>query len=232
MRQAAPAAPPLPEDLDLETLDPTIRQSLRSLSRDQADAVAGHLLMAAELLEDDPESALRHARAARAAGSRVGVVREAVGIAAYHAGEWAEARTELRTARRITGDASNLAMIADCERALGRPELAVKVLDDPDAHRLDADSRAELLIVVASARRDMGRPQAGLLLLEKDGARWLDRARPSDAALRVWFVYADLLAEVGRRAEAVEWFRAVARNDRDDATGVREHARELGLALG
>lgn len=225
-------APTLPDDLDLEELDPAIRQSLRSLSRDQAEAVAGHLLMAAELLDDDPALALRHAHAARAAGSRVGVVREAVGIAAYHAGEWAEARTELRTARRITGDPGNLAMIADCERALGRPELAVKVLDDPDAHRLDPDDRAELLIVVASARRDMGRAQAGLLLLEKDGARWLDRSRPSDAALRVWFVYADLLAEVGRRSEAAEWFRAVARSDREDLTGVREHAQLLGISLG
>ncbi|MDR1999207.1 MAG: tetratricopeptide repeat protein [Frankiaceae bacterium] len=222
----------MPEGLSLEELDPKLRHSLISLSGSQADSVAEHLLMATELLDDDPAEALRHARAARAAGSRVGLVREAVGIAAYRAGEWAEARTELRTARRITGDPSNLAVIADCERALGRPDLAVKLLDDPDAGRLDGDARAELLIVAASARRDMGRTEAGLLLLEKEGAQWLDRERPGDAALRVWFVYADLLAEAGRRSEAAEWFRAVARHDREDSTGVREHARELGLALG
>lgn len=188
--------------------------------------------MTAELLDDDPIEALRHASAARDLGARVGAVREAVGIAAYRAGEWAQARTELRTARRITGDARHLPLLADCERALGKPELAVKLLDDPDAAGLEPAVRAELLIVVASARRDMGQSAAALLLLQRRGAEWLDRRRPSEAALRVWFVYADLLAELDRRDEASEWFGAILRHDGADELGVRDRMRELGLRSG
>jgi tetratricopeptide (TPR) repeat protein len=219
-------------DLDTSDLDPAVRGQLKSLDREVANSVAGHLIMAAELLDDDPVGALAHARAARDLGARVAAVREAVGIAAYRAGEWAEARTELRTARRISGDPQHLPLLADCERALGKPELAVRLLDDPDIGKLEPSQRAELLIVVASARRDMGHPDAGLLVLQRDGAPWLDRNRPSEAALRVWFVYADLLAEVGRKDEAIDWFRAVLRRDLDDESGVRERMEELGLPIG
>jgi tetratricopeptide (TPR) repeat protein len=222
----------LESDLDTSDLDPAVRGQLKSLDREVANAVAGHLIMTAELLDDDPAAALAHARAARDLGARVAAVREAVGIAAYRAGEWAEARTELRTARRISGDPQHLPLLADCERALGKPELAVRLLDDPDIGKLEPSQRAELLIVVASARRDMGHPDAGLLVLQRDGAPWLDRNRPSEAALRVWFVYADLLAEVGRKDEAIDWFRAVLRRDLDDESGVRDRMQELGLPIG
>lgn len=230
-RAGQSSAPALPGGLDLSDLDPAIRSQLRSLDKPVADAIAGHLLMTAELLDEDPARAFRHAAAARDLGARIGAVREAAGIAAYRAGEWAQARTELRTARRITGDARHLPLLADCERALGKPELAVKLLDDPDAAGLEPAARAELLIVVASARRDMGQAAAALLLLQRRGADWLDRRRPSEAALRVWFVYADLLVELGRRDEAAEWFAAIARHDADDELGAREYAAELGLRV-
>jgi tetratricopeptide (TPR) repeat protein len=225
------SAPALPADLDPADLDPSIRGQLRALDKVDADAIAGHLLMTAELLDEDPELALRHAVAARDLGARVGAVREAVGIAAYRAGEWALARTELRTARRITGDARHLPLLADCERALGKPELAVKLLDEPEAAKLDAPARAELLIVVASARRDMGQSAAAMLLIQRRGPEWIDRRRPSEAALRVWFVYADLLAELDRKDEAAEWFTAILRHDPTDELGVRDQMRELKLPL-
>ena len=56
---------------------------------------------------------------------RVGVVREACGIAAYRTGRWAEALSELRAARRMTGRDDYLPIMADCERALGRPDRAL-----------------------------------------------------------------------------------------------------------
>lgn len=231
MRADHTSAPALPTDLDPADLDPAVRSQLRSLDKAVADAVAGHLIMTAELLDDDPQLAYRHAVAARDLGARVGAVREAAGIAAYRAGEWAQARTELRTARRITGDARHLPLLGDCERALGKPELAVKLLDDPDAAGLEPPVRAELLIVVASARRDMGQSAAALLLIQRRGAEWIDRRRPSEAAIRVWFVYADLLAELERRDEAAEWFAAVLRQDPADELGVRDRMTELGLPV-
>ena len=141
-RRPAAEFPAVPEDADVRLLDRAVRAELRSLSKATAEAVGKHLVRAGELLDTNPEVALAHARAARARAGRVGAVREAVGIAAYHAGDWSEALTELRTARRISGDPRNLPVIADCERALGRPERAAQALNDPDARRVDAATRS------------------------------------------------------------------------------------------
>jgi tetratricopeptide (TPR) repeat protein len=154
----------------------------------------------------------------------VGAVREAVGIAAYHAGEWAEAIAELRTARRITGDARNLPVLADCERALGRPHQAVRALTDPAAARLDPETRAELLIVVAGARRDLGQPDAALAVLARGG---LDPQRPRPGSIRLWYAYADALEASGRPDEAATWFAEAAALDRDGDTDAAERAAAL-----
>lgn len=95
--------PDLPSDIDIEDLDPSVLQDLRSLSKENMEAVAKHLIMAGTWMDDDPKLALRHARAAKDRAGRVAVAREANGIAAYRAGEWKEALSELRAARRISG---------------------------------------------------------------------------------------------------------------------------------
>ena len=87
-----PEGPPIPTDIEAKQLSPEIRGELTTLDRATADVVARHLVAAGELLDDDPEAALAHARAARARSGRIAAVREAVGIAAYHCGEWAQAR--------------------------------------------------------------------------------------------------------------------------------------------
>src|SRR3712207_9360428 len=91
---------------------------------------AGHLVVAGTLVDDQPEEALAHARAARDRASRIAIVREAVGVAAYHAGDYAEAARELRAYRRMSGDPGYRAVLADCERALGRPEVALRLVRD------------------------------------------------------------------------------------------------------
>jgi tetratricopeptide (TPR) repeat protein len=194
------------------------------LSKLNAEAVGAHLVAAGQLLDSDPKAALAHARAARQRAARVGVVREAAGIAAYHAEEWAEALTELRTARRISGDARTLPMIADSERALGRPQAALKALNDPDVRRLDPENRAELFIVVAGARRDLGQTEAALGVLARGG---LDRSKPNAGSVRLWYVYADTLVELGRREEAAQWFAAAAALDPNGETDAVERAADL-----
>jgi tetratricopeptide (TPR) repeat protein len=208
----------------MSLLDKAVRAELRSLSKPQAEIVAGHLIEAGGTLDSDPQRALGHARAARARAARVAVVREAVGICAYHAQEWAEALTELRTARRISGDARNLAVIADCERALGRPQQAIRALSDPGVAHLDPANRAELLIVVAGARRDLGQPDAALAVLARGG---LDRERPRPGSLRLWYAYADALEAVGRVAEAASWFAASAGLDAEGETDAVDRAAAL-----
>jgi tetratricopeptide (TPR) repeat protein len=179
---------------------------------------------AGQAIDIDPQRALAHARAARARAARVGAVREAVGVAAYHAGEWAEALTELRTARRISGDPRNLPLIADCERALGRPAQAARTLSDPDVARLDAETRTELFIVVAGARRDVGQLDAALAVLSRGG---LDRNRPGSGSARLWYAYADALVAAGRTEEAAAWFAASAARDPDGELDSAERAAAL-----
>lgn len=194
------------------------------MAKANADIVAGHLVAAGQLIDSDPRAALTHARAARQRALRVGAVREAAGIAAYHAEEWAEALSELRTARRISGDARTLPMIADSERALGRPQQALRALTDPAVPRLDPGTRAELLIVVAGARRDLGQPEAALGVLSRGG---LDRAHPNAGSIRLWYAYADVLQDLDRRDEAAQWFAASAALDVTGETDAADRAASL-----
>ena len=123
--------PPLPDDVTGRELDPSVRQQLRSLPDRLATRVARHLAAAGQLLDTDPETAYQHTLAARARATRLAVVREACGEAAYLAGHFAEALTELRAARRMNGAPDYLPLIADSERALGRPERALALARDP-----------------------------------------------------------------------------------------------------
>lgn len=223
-RSGSSDLPPVPEHADVSLLDRSVRAELRSLSKPNADAVGRHLVAAGEALDSDPTTALAHARAARARAARVGAVREAVGLAAYHAGEWSEALTELRTARRISGDPHSLPLIADCERALGRPDRALRALNDPNVGRLDAETRIELFIVVAGARRDLGQLDAALAVLARGG---LDRDRPRPGSARLWYAYADTLEAAGRAEEAASWFAASAAADVEGELDAADRAGAL-----
>jgi tetratricopeptide (TPR) repeat protein len=218
-------------------LDPAVRRDLRSLAKDAADRVASHLVVAGRLVDEDPKTALAHARAARAMGGRIGSVREAVGIVAYLAGEYSEALAELRTARRLTGSAEHLPLMADSERGLGRPERALRLLEDPDVPSLDRAARMELLIVAAGARRDLGAPAAAVAMLEVPELRG-SRNRPVQAfdnvepwVPRLWYAYADALEAADRPVEALDWFTATAAID-DGDTDAAERADGLQSANG
>lgn len=187
--------------------------------------------MVATLLEDDPETAWAHAQAARDRASRIGVVRETAGIAAYRAEKYTEALRELRAARRITGSEDQIAVIADCERALGRPEKALELVANPPAG-LDMATRVELLIVGAGARSDLGDHAAALALLEvneldADPVSGRDEVRQTRA--RLMSAYADTLEAMGRTDDAERWLRRAAQADVDNSTGAAER---LGLDPG
>jgi tetratricopeptide (TPR) repeat protein len=218
-----PAVEP-PPDADPRDLAPEVRSQLRTLSKLAADRVARHLVAAGRLVDVDPRAALAQARAARALGARVAVVREAVGETAYAAGEWAEAIAELRTARRMTGDDSALPLLADAERALGRPDRALRLAQSPQAQALPPAARAEMRIVEAGARRDQGQLDAALVTLQGAG---LDRRRIEPWSPRLWYAYADTLLASGRVDEARDWFHAAATADDDGVTDADERLLEL-----
>ena len=131
--------PVLADDIDPREFDNEVRTELRSLARPVAEKVARQLVATGQLIDDDPKLALAHALAARRLASRIAAVREAVGLAAYHAGEWQTAIAELRTYHRMSGRQTHLAVLADCERALGRPERAIDLFRAADRSQLDAE---------------------------------------------------------------------------------------------
>jgi tetratricopeptide (TPR) repeat protein len=189
--------------------------------------VARHLVAAGRFVDDDPETALAHAVAARRLASRIAAVREAVGIAAYHAGEWQTAAAELRTYHRMTGRQTHLAVLADCERALGRPEKAIDIYRSADPSQLDRPDAVELLIVAAGARRDMGQDEAAVAMLQ---VRELAVEGPWSARLR--YAFADGLLAVGREEEAREWFARALEADDEGQTDAAERLLELdGVTL-
>jgi len=226
-RQLAKVA--LPEDVQADELDREARQQLKTLSKDTADLVARHLVMAGRLVDEEPRSALAHARAAKALAGGVGAVREGLGLVAYAAGEWAEALSELRAARRITGEPDHLAVMADCERALGRPDRALLVAEDPQVSRLDPAARIELLIVVSGARGDLGQAEAAVLALQVS-ALDTPAVRPWTARLR--YAYAAALLAADRPQQARQWFARAAEVDPEGETDAADQLLELdGIVL-
>jgi HAD superfamily hydrolase (TIGR01450 family) len=221
--------PPLTEEITPGQLDAEVRRDLRGLQKDTAEKVARHLVAAGSLVDVDPERALEHARYARRRASRIAAVREAAGIAAYHAGEWSEALGELRAARRMGGGPGHLAVMADIERALGRPERALDLTRGPEARELDRAETIELAIVAAGARRDLGELDAAVVGLQIDE---LDPARREPWSARLFYAYADNLLAVGRQDEALQWFVHAADVDDDADTDAAQRIAELtGEAL-
>ena len=129
-RPAREDGPRLPDAITPQQLDPDARAQLNSLPNDLADTVARYLVAAS--MADDPEQGYAYAQAAKRLAARVGVVREAAGIAAYRTSRWAEALSELRAARRMTGSDEYMPVMADCERALGRLDRALALIREAD----------------------------------------------------------------------------------------------------
>lgn len=220
-----PVGPRLPDDVEAKQLSPEVRRELTTLDKATADYVAKHLVMAGDLLEEDPEAALEHARAARNRASRIAAIREAVGIAAYHCGDWAQALSELRAARRMGSKSPLLALIADCERGVGRPERAIELGRSPEAEQLTGDDADELKIVLAGARCDLGQPAQALALLSNPP---LDSTRTGQTAARLFYVYAETLLALDRTNDALQWFLHAAAADLEGVTDAEDRVAELG----
>lgn len=191
-------APELPEDIQFSDLDRSVRARLRTLSKENAENVGLHLVMAGRLLDEQPELSYEHAQAAVRRAGRVDVVREAAGLAAYRTGRFAEALRELRTVRRLNGSSEHLAIMADCERGLGRPERALALATSPEAEGLEPAARVELAIVASGARLELGEPDAAVAALATPEVR----GATGVLAVRVAQARATALEAAGKAAEA------------------------------
>ena len=180
--------------------------------------------MAGRLIDEDPEQAYKHARTAQQLAPRLAATREALGLTAYLSDRYAEALAELRAARRITGSNHQWAVMADCERGLGRPEKALEMAQGPEAKELDKGTQIELRIVAAGARRDLGQVDAAVAMLQ--GAD-LTPAQIEPWTARLRYAYADALLEADREAEAREWFARAAESDTEGITDAEDRIAQL-----
>ncbi len=219
--QARYDGPPIPEDVTGSELDRNVLAQLRGLPEKLASRVARHLVAAGLLMDTEPETAYQHTLAARARAARVAVVREATGEAAYAAGHFAEALSELRAAKRMNGAIDYLPVMADCERALGRPERALALAKNPSVAKLPMDQQIEMTIVEAGARYDLGEVDSALRTLENAPVRSVAR---EDWVVRLRYAYADLLLKAGRPEDALVWFH---RTEGIDGNGISDAAERV-----
>ena len=216
--------PPIPPTVEAKQLAPEIRAELSTLDRATADTVARHLVAAGELIDEDPAAALAHAQAARTRSGRIAAIREAVGVAAYRCGDWAQALAEFRAARRMGSKSQLLPLIADCERGVGRPERAIELARGPEAAQLSGDDADEMRIVAAGARADLGHFDQALAVL---GSPAPDPSRTGSTAARLFYAYADTLLALGRPEDALQWFIHAAAADVDGVTDAEDRVDEL-----
>ncbi|MFF1635480.1 tetratricopeptide repeat protein [Leifsonia sp. NPDC058248] len=214
--------PDLPDDVEPRDLDKGARIELKTLSKENSDWVARHLVMAARLIEEDPERAHQHAMSAARRAGRIGVVRETLAITAYATGDFALALRELRTYRRISGSNEQLPLMVDSERGVGRADRALELGRSVDRSSLPNDVQVSLAIAMSGARLDLGQSEAALAELE---IPQLDPNRAFSWSPDLFHAYADVLDELGRTEQAETWRERAARADEaiGTAMSIDEH---------
>ncbi|MFJ7751311.1 hypothetical protein ACIQXM_15310 [Arthrobacter sp. NPDC097144] len=195
-------SPEIDDDVTGQELDKVTRAQLRVLEEVNGEWVSKHLVMAGRLIDIDPELAFQHALAASRRGGRMAAVREAVALTAYASENFAEALREFRTYRRISGSNAYLAMMADCERGLGRPDRALDISRSDEAKELDTAGQVDMAIVASGARMDMEQYDAAVTALE---IPQLDKNRAFSFSPRLFRAYADALELADRNEEAEQW---------------------------
>jgi hypothetical protein len=124
----------------------------------------------------------------------------------------------------MNGATAYLPIMADCHRALGQPEQALKLAKSPSVANFPPEAKAEMTIVEAGARRDMGQLDAALRTLElapltsKSRAPWVTRLR---------YAYADTLEAAGRETDALTWFHRTHAVDSEELTDAADRAEAL-----
>ncbi|MFB7885741.1 primosomal protein, partial [Microbacterium sp. NPDC056057] len=211
--------PVIPEDVTGRDLPPAARNELKTLSKENAEEVARHLVMASHLIDEDPALAHQHALSASRRAGRIAVVRETLAITAYATGDFALALRELRTYRRISGRDDQIALMVDSERGVGRADRALEVGRAVDRATLETPVRVELAIAMSGARLDLGEPERALQELDIPE---LDPDRAFEWSPGLFAARAAVLEELGRTDEAAQWQRraVIAADAIDAASGL------------
>lgn len=179
------------------SLDKTVELVERAVTHFAADDFASSALLAEE---------------AKAMASRSGRVRELLGLSYYRSGRWQDAARELLTFRRLTVSQEQNHVIADCYRALGRPDRSLEICDEVTKDQVEPEIWSEITIVAASALADKGELSEALARL---GRADLQPKSVEPRHLRLWYVRADLLERSGRSSEAKRVWESIYAEDPD-----------------
>jgi tetratricopeptide (TPR) repeat protein len=208
-------------------LPPPVVGELRHMARaGKADAAIARLERAVALLDrGDARGAAAEATKAKDLAPRAPAVREVLGLALYQLERFSEALSEMQAYRRMSGRVDQNHIIADCLRALGRPDRAVPLAEEALAARgVPLAAKAEAVIVAASALAYQGKFDQALGMLRRIRTRD-DVAGPE--VIRVWYVTGDILEHAGRKADAAREFRKILRHD-PSAYDAAERVAQLG----
>ena len=197
-----PKAPPIPDEISSKDLPMPIRVQLKTLTEENAEQVARHLVMVGLLIDQDADLALAHAKTAASRAGRIAFIRETLGIAAYRAGDFTLALRELLAHRRATGSNEQIPLIVDSERGLGRPQRALDEGRTVDRTKLDPEVRVNLAIAMSGARLDLEQNDLALAELE---IRELDPSKVFEYSVPLFWAYSDTLEILGRTQEAKKW---------------------------
>lgn len=218
-REPRPERPTFPEGTEID-LPPRVRKDIDRLvgDRDRARDVKLALTVGTQASEEDDHATARSTLLwAKHLAPRSAVVREALGIALYRAGDLRGALPELQAYRRLSGADDQNHLLADCLRAAGREadralELARALADDP---RAEPDRRAEAAIVAAAVHCDAGRPQRAEALLRPFVEGPDAASMPPGAIVRLLWMTADAAEAAGAPDRAVEMLARLSSIDPD-----------------
>lgn len=229
--------PPLPDDITPDQLAKPLARKLGGLGKENSAFVACHLVMAQDLLQDEPELAYQHARAAADRAGRVDIAREFAGLTCYFTGRFAEAVRELRTFQRLSGTKHHLPLLVDAMRAIGQGTEAIDLAAKAKPSELDPDEWFELGLVLAGARADQGQFEAALAQLARlrrscsDPASLirLDEAQTRIEALADGQLVEDEIAVLRLPADGViDWLDLDPEADQDDAAADQAAGDQTG----
>lgn len=194
--------PWIDDDVTGDELDKVARNELKTLTKENAERVAKHLVMAVRLMDENPELAHQHVLSAARRAGRIAIVRETLGITAYAIGDFALALRELRTYRRISGSNEQIALMVDAERGVGRPDKALELGRSVERSTLSEATQVALSIAMSGARLDLDQVDLALAELE---IPQLDPTKAFTYSPALFSAYAEVLEELGRHQEAAEW---------------------------
>ena len=172
--------------------------------------------------EENIAEAIKLAEQAKHIALRSATVRELLGLSYYRDGKFKQAAAELSAFRRLAGSTEQNPVLADCYRAMNKPERALELCNELD-DSVPEPIRYEGAIVAAGALAEMGRVDEAIARIESLD---LNPASAGQHHLRAWYVLGDLLERRGRFTLALNFFEAVSAAD-PESTDAPERARRL-----